>query len=183
LRRGLTLFELLLVLAVLVLVGAVVTPSLTSMYGSFKVTGAADAVRSAWARARAHAINDGRSYRFGIVPGTGNFRIAPDSGEFWAGSGKSSSNDTSATPPLVVEDTVPNGVLLSAPDISGGAGAGGGQGPVGLESSQYVAVVVFRADGTARDDTKVVIGTGRGRTLVLKLRSLTGSVTTEWVNP
>lgn len=173
-RRGVTLFELVLVMAVLVLITAIAVPSIDAMYGRAKITAAADAIRGAWARARAHAINDGRPYRFGIVPGTGSYRIAPDGAEFWGGG--QSSGGSGPAQPLVVNNDVPKGVLLNSPP------AGGGGSPASADASGYVPVVIFLPDGTARDDVKMVIGTGRGRSLVLKLRSLTGAVTTDWVN-
>jgi prepilin-type N-terminal cleavage/methylation domain-containing protein len=181
-RRGLTLFELLLVLAILVLVAAITVPSLASMYSTFRVTSAADAIRAAWARARARAIDDGRQYRFGIVPGTGSYRVAPDGGQFWGGA-QSAGGSGGAAEPLVIDDTVPEGVLLTAPEMGSGSGTGGSSAGGGADANGYVPIVVFLPDGRAREDVKMVIGRGRGRSLVLKLRSLTGAVTTEWVNP
>ena len=70
-RRGYTLLELVLVLAVVVMVSAIAYPSLKGMYGHYKMTGAVDSVRAAWAQARAHAIEEGRPYRFAVVPDTG----------------------------------------------------------------------------------------------------------------
>src|SRR5690349_19359062 len=88
-RPGFTLFELVLVLAVMVVVAAISYPSIDSVFNSYKVGTGADAVRAGWAKARAQAMNDGIPYRFSVMPNTGNFRIAPDLPDFWGGNGSS----------------------------------------------------------------------------------------------
>src|SRR5437588_5623421 len=66
-RPAFTLFELVLVMAILVMLAAVATPTLDSLYGTFRVTAAADSIRAAWADARTHAMNEGCAYRFSVV--------------------------------------------------------------------------------------------------------------------
>ncbi len=58
-RQGFTLFELLLVCAVVVILGVAVYPSIEEMYSSYRVSASADQVRAAWAQARTHAMDDG----------------------------------------------------------------------------------------------------------------------------
>ena len=82
-RRGFTLLEVTLVLAVIVLLAAMAYPSIEAMYASVRLTAAADQVRAAWADARAKAIEDGQPYRFAVMPQGGRYRIAPDGGEFY----------------------------------------------------------------------------------------------------
>src|SRR5262245_51413138 len=84
-RRGLTLFELMLVLAILIVFSAIAYPSVTAFYGSHQMSRAADMVRTGWAEARAHATAEARPYRFAIVPNRGNFRVAPHAPEYWSG--------------------------------------------------------------------------------------------------
>src|SRR5262245_61942594 len=84
-RQGFTLFELVLVAVLLVILAAISVPSLESLAGYFRATAASDAVRACWAQARARAMNDGTPYRFSVMPGKGNYRLAPDSANFWAG--------------------------------------------------------------------------------------------------
>ncbi|TMQ33677.1 MAG: prepilin-type N-terminal cleavage/methylation domain-containing protein [Planctomycetota bacterium] len=86
-RQGYTLFEVVLVLALLVLLAAITYPSLDAMYGDSKVTAAGDMVRGAWAEAQARAMDEGRAYRFAVIPNQGNYRVAPDSADFWSGNG------------------------------------------------------------------------------------------------
>jgi prepilin-type N-terminal cleavage/methylation domain-containing protein len=181
-RDGWTLFELLLVLAVLVVVAAVATPSLQSMYGDVRVRSAADAIRAAWARARAAAIDHGSAYRFCMIPNTGSYRIDPDNADASA----SANSADRENKPLVLKDDLPKGVIMSFSAGSSGAaasspenGAAAGTADVG----QYVTVVVFLPDGTAREDVRLVLTTRGARPLVMKLRALTGGVRTERLNP
>src|SRR5690242_4803736 len=97
-RPAFTLIEMLLVVAVLIALGAVAYPTLSAMYGDVKIKAAADTVRASWTEARAHAIEDGRAYRFAVQPGTGKFRVAPDADGFWDGSGGGAGGDGEAPP-------------------------------------------------------------------------------------
>ena len=126
-RQAYTLMETVLVMALLVILGAVTVPSLSRLQSPFRVNAAVDSVRAAWAEARAHAVEQGRPYRFGVVPQSGHFRVAPDDPEFWSGSG----------------------------GTAGGNGGNGGNGGSSSQAKAYVlarslpAGVQFSADGQA----------------------------------
>ena len=107
-RPGLTLLEVLLVMAILLTLAAVAYPTLSAMYGDVRVKAAADQVRASWTEARAKAIEDGRAYRFSVEPGTGKFRVAPDGPEFWDDSG-GGAGDENAPPPLIAEGKLSDG--------------------------------------------------------------------------
>jgi prepilin-type N-terminal cleavage/methylation domain-containing protein len=77
-RRAFTLLELIIVMTIILLIGAAAYPTIDGAYAYFKVTGAADGIKGAWARARARAIEDCVAYRFSIAPEKGRFRVAPD---------------------------------------------------------------------------------------------------------
>ncbi len=51
-RSGYTLFEIVMVMAVMLILSGIAYPSLKSMYGVHKLDGAIDTVRGAWAEAR-----------------------------------------------------------------------------------------------------------------------------------
>jgi len=190
-RRGFTLLEVALVLAVILVLAAIAVPSLESMYGDVKLTAATDMIRARWADARARAIEEGRSYRFAIMPGQGNFRVAPDTADYWSG-GSGGGGDT--TQGLVIEEELDEGITFadSTPASSGmnsappnsdmavalqsqaqNAGTGGG------DSGGWVRVVTFLPDGTTHDDVTITLNASNARPVQLQLRALTGSVTTK----
>jgi hypothetical protein len=148
------------------------------MVSSYRVTAAGDSVRSAWAQARAHAMNESRPYRFSIVVGAGNYRVAPDSAEFWSGSG-------SQTPGAALDliDALPPGVRFSDPQVGapGPSDDSPSVVPATRDSSNWTTMAVFLPDGTARDDCELTFTTRGARSLCVKLRAMTGAVTTRWL--
>jgi prepilin-type N-terminal cleavage/methylation domain-containing protein len=77
-RRGYTLFEVILVMAIMVIVASLAsTVMFESMYGTVRVTAAADMVRARWSDARHQAVEHGRPYRFAVIPNSGKFKIEP----------------------------------------------------------------------------------------------------------
>jgi Tfp pilus assembly protein FimT len=161
-RRGFTILETLLVLALMIVIAAIAVPSIDAMYGDVRLTAAADMVRGAWADARARAVEDGIAYRFAVVPQEGRFKISPDADEAQA--------DDGGDPPLIKEDTLPGKVTF----------ANASQGASDKNDGEYQAVVVFLPDGTAHEDVEIGFRSGGSRTLVLRLRGLTGAVTSSW---
>lgn len=180
-RAGYTLLELVLVLALLVVVGALVIPSAEVMYGQFRLTQGADSIRAAWASARAYAIDEGRPYRFAIIPNYGNFRVAPDSPDFWSGGGQSQGPSDSPNPPLVLNQTLPKGLRFAAPDVAPAStqGTESSLPPDSVNPEMWSSRTVFLPDGTASQDVEIVFGASGTMGLVLKLRSLTGAVRQE----
>jgi prepilin-type N-terminal cleavage/methylation domain-containing protein len=181
-RRAFTLLELMLVMALLVILGALCFPTLESMYGHFRVTAAADEVRTAWAQARAQAMNDGTPYRFSVVWNKGNYRIAPDTGDFWGGNGAAPAATDPANPALVMEAALPKGVRFTSPKQPGGGsldqGGDSALPPDSVDPGSWATAVTFLPDGTAREDVEMVFRTAGASPVVLKLRGLTGVVTT-----
>jgi prepilin-type N-terminal cleavage/methylation domain-containing protein len=181
-RKGFTLFELLVVLAVIILFSALVYPSVEYLYGTHQMTRAADMVRTAWADARVHAIDEARPYRFAIVPNKGNYRIAPHAAEFWSNDPSPASADPDA-PSLVLSDALPKGLRFNAEDaLDADAPAAGpsslpvDQVPIDAWSNK----AVFLPDGTAKSDVEIIFGAKGSRELHLRLRALTGAVTVRW---
>jgi len=178
-RAGSSLFEVLLVMVILVIISAVSFPSLSSMYGSYKLNGAVDSVRSAWADARAHAIEEGRPYRFSVEPDGSAFRVAPDHPDYWSG------NDGPADDPLgkgfVLAQSLVGGVRFSvngdAPPASEAANDSLEEKPV--TGGNWAQAVVFLPDGTAREDVKMVFQVRGCKPTSLQLRGLTGNVTVQ----
>jgi len=79
-RGGMTLIELLLVLALLVVIGSMVVPVFTGSFASVRLRRAGDQVLTRWAAARARAIETGEVMQFRFTPETGTYQVEP-----WAG--------------------------------------------------------------------------------------------------
>ena len=168
-RHGYTLFEVLLVLAVILIAASLSMPAIDALLASNKVSAARDMVRTQWAEMRARALEEGRPYRFAVTENTGKFRIAPDDDMYWGGSGDKPADDK----PLIIEGELPEGVLFTTSEA---AFAGTEQAPApGPEWGLTVAV--YLADGVGRDDAEVFFGKAGQRALGLRLRALTGAVT------
>jgi prepilin-type N-terminal cleavage/methylation domain-containing protein len=161
-RPGVTLLELLLVMAILLALGAVAYPTLSAMYGDVRVKAAADEVRGAWTEARARAIEDGRAYRFSVQPESGKYRVAPDAGEFWDGSG--GGGDEAAAPPHIQEDELPNGIAFQVPPDLPGDGS-------------WTTVAVFNPDGSCQSDIEITLRDDDDSTpVVVRVRAMTGAI-------
>jgi len=173
-RRGYTLFESIVVVAILAIVAAAVAPTIQSMYGDTPVTAASDTVKARWADAKARAASENRPYKFAVIENSGRFKIAPDSPEFWDGAG-----GDSGTNGLVMEDKLPRDVVFCAPGAApAGAGAGNAAGQDQGVGGDWSSSIVFNPDGSADRDAEIAFGEAGARPVVLKLRGATGVVTT-----
>ena len=174
-RRGYTLFEMVIVLALIVLLAGLAIPAIESMYADYKLQSAVDQVSGKWSQMRTRAILEGRAYRFG-VRGDSDFRVAPDDGQYWGGGDNPAPSD-SETPPLVVEDSLPRGIQFSQADAADAAGPTDASNPTLAPSSgAWNTVAVFLPDGTAQQDVEIVFRMPNCAPLALKLRALTGGV-------
>jgi prepilin-type N-terminal cleavage/methylation domain-containing protein len=171
-RRGYTLFELLVVLALLLLVAGLAVPSLESMYADYRLQAAVDQVRAKWAEARAHAVAEGRPYRFSVSADGSSFRVAPDGADFWGG-GDASAPAGAPDAPLVFEDSLPRGIRFASAD----AGAAGEGAAPAAAAGDWSPVAVFLPDGTARNDVEILFQARYCTPILLRLRALTGGVT------
>jgi Tfp pilus assembly protein FimT len=172
-------------MALLVILAAVVYPSFDSMVSSYRVQAASDMVRAAWASARARAMDEGRPYRFGVVPGKGNYRVAPDSPSYWGGSGSGSDSTDNADDALVLEEALPKGVRFTTADSMQQVDQSGDSSlPTdSANPSMYTTAAVFLPDGTARDDVEIIFQAKGTRPLFLRLRGFTGVVTAGPLTP
>jgi len=180
-RSAFTLLELIMVLTILVILGALAYPSIESMYGSYRVEAAADQVRTAWAEARTHAVNEGRPYRFSVVPGKRNYRVAPVGESFWSGRADGGDSDSQ---PYILDDVLPKTIGFTIGDAAPGSTeeTPDDSSPPGevdpTHWSDGDSMVIFLPDGTVRNDFMLTLRAPGVKPLALKLRALTGSVTT-----
>ena len=179
-RRGYTLLELVLVGALMVVIAALSYPSIEGMYTYYKVQAATDMVRAAWANARVHAMEEGRAYRFSVIPGKGNFRVAPDSAEFWSGSTPEYDPNN---PFLVIEEALPSKVRFAFQGNGSEGPSGDNEEPGKVDPGQYVIVAIFNPDGTSQDDVDITFHYGSSKGITLSLRSITGTGTVKPATP
>jgi type II secretory pathway pseudopilin PulG len=185
-RTGYTLFELILVLAIIILLAAIAYPSLDGMYADFKVQAAADQVRSQCVTARTQAINEGRPYCFSVMPDGNRSRVAPLELNGGSANGNGERSGPDAQP---LEVTLPKGVTFGAVENGpvaasqlANARPGGGMpgGTVsGTDSAGFTIAVVFLPNGEALEDKDIVISVKGAKPLVVRVRSLTGVVTVQ----
>ena len=184
-RRGYTLFEMVIVVALIVLLSGLAIPSIESMYADYKLQSAVDQVGGKWALARTRAVTDGRPYRFSVGPGGDSFRVAPDDSQFWGGDAPPAADGT--VTPLVVEDSLPRGIQFAVPDTTDPNTtdpSGAGQpAPSAVPNSSatgsgsgWNTVAVFLPDGTAQQDVEIVFRMPNCAPVSLCLRALTGGV-------
>lgn len=167
-RRGYTLFELMLVMALLVLAATLTLPLIEPMLGQNRLVASRDLVRARWAEMRARAMEEGRAYRFAVTENTGRFRIAPDEEAYWSGSGGQEGEER----PLILEGELPEGVLFATSDA-----AIVDENNVPSPGADWgLVVAIYRGDGTARDDAEIWFGKAGAMPLGLRLRGLTGAV-------
>jgi prepilin-type N-terminal cleavage/methylation domain-containing protein len=173
-RNAYTLLEMVLVTAVIGMLAAMSVPVMTSLQSHTRIQAGVDAVRAAWAQGRAKAIEEGRPYRFAVVMGKSNFRLAPDRADSWNG-GNAPSSDP-AGPGLVREGALPKGVVFADKDQAGPTGTDTVVPAGHVGQGMWADVAVFQPDGTAREDVEIAFQVQGSRGMVIRLRALTGAV-------
>ena len=164
-RPGYTLMEMLVVVAVLLIIGGVVLPTLSGLTGDTKVKGAADAVKARLMEARLNAMEQGRPYVFSISPDGLKMRVAPDDaieGEI--------GTDGQPLPTLVVNETLPSEITLKLGQTNNGT-------TPGTTADGNTRVVTFQPDGTCAEDLATLyVQEGGGTGMVVTVRGLSGAV-------
>jgi len=161
-RRGYTLIEVTLVLAILVISTALAVPYMENMLSGNQLTAAADLVKSRLNDMRSRAREEGRRYKLTLGENGGTFKIEP--------------LDESATlPNFVSEEQLPKDISFRFPDcksINTGDGT--------REEAATTEMVVL-PDGTAASDYEISFGgTDGGRSIVVRVKGQTGAVSSEF---
>src|SRR5580704_2382639 len=79
-RQGYTIMELVVVLAILIILGSVIIPTLSSYYGNTRQKATADLIRARIVEGRAKAMEQGAWYRLALNSDKKRTRLAPDGG-------------------------------------------------------------------------------------------------------
>jgi Tfp pilus assembly protein FimT len=188
-RKGYTLLELVIVIAVLIVLGAVIVPTLTSSYSNTRQKSAADLIRARVVEARAKAMERGVWYRLAINEDKTRIRLAPDGPDF--------STLTPDNPPgfnsQVVEDKLdkvtaeviadPNNPQQSSGNSSGGGGSAQqttdgnvlSNGAV-AKDGEWVTVMTVGPEGICKEFfTTVSVKESKFEPIYIQVRGLAGS--------
>lgn len=198
---GMTLLEVVLVLALLVVMGALALPSLKRSFENQRLLKAGEIVRIAWNKARIQALKTGQTHMFCYDAEHGTYATQPyysDPDILAAGAGRGDGIATGvAVPPATgVQESgmiatqkkpLPEGVVFISSSVQADLRAvqlkqnvrGGfrnrAETPSGsADSRQESPPILFYPDGTT-SEAKVILGNQQGELyVVVSLRSLTG---------
>ncbi|MGD9634917.1 MAG: hypothetical protein AB7G28_04970 [Pirellulales bacterium] len=193
-RRGLTLFEILLVLALLVVIAGVMMPAISNSLTRARLTSGGELVRAAWGKARLAAMQAGEPYVFRYEQGGSRYQIVQ-----LAALTAENAGDLNTLPPLSDEDEeyaeadmlrlaksrLPTDIIFSqgqvaavpqmaGPAVTGTAAAGpASASPAMKAEGGWSQPIMFYPDGTT-SDAAVLVANPDGETLRVTLRGLTG---------
>ena len=178
--RGMTLLELLLVLAVCVAAAAMVLPALRGPLENQRLRKAGDTVRAEWNRTRVLAMKTGRIQIFQCEFGTNRYVV-----QTWVAEtdDQQSTNDSvsgfgtaksgSAFNPIQQEKEIAEGILFQTGQAAEDSRGSSIVSQFGAANTQQSPPILFYPDGTT-STAKVVLANDRNSYLVVSLRGLTG---------
>ncbi|MCE9567226.1 MAG: prepilin-type N-terminal cleavage/methylation domain-containing protein [Planctomycetes bacterium] len=144
-RPGFTLLEMTVVLGLILILGAVIVPSLDGFYGNTKQRAAADILRTRLSEARAKAMERGVPIRVAINSDKTRIRTGPDTEDF-------GTVEADADPPafdsLATEDTLDDATVELLLDD------GDDRKP---DSAGWTTVATMRADGSSKEARSVTV--------------------------
>ena len=162
-RRGYTLFEILLVLAILVVVGAVAVPIFRKSLEVERLRKGADTLRTAWAKARVLAMTTGQTQMFQFEYGSNQFVVGP-----WdAGAMPADVSGGTTAPQRTAQ--LPQGIVFYAAEKLADA-----RESAAVEgATEQAPQVFFYPDGTT-STAQVMLANEHDRFVKVYLRGLTG---------
>jgi len=182
-RSAMTLFELLLVLVLLVVVGSLAAPLFEGSFASIRLRRGTDQVLASWSQARTHAIEAGKTYQFRFEPQGGKYRVDP-----WVGGVDPETLEDDITLTTLdgtdaevevanwkQEATLPEEITFtSAESVSTDANGQSSVTRLDQESTtSWSAPIFFYPDGTT-SAASLLVKNGKGLYRRATLRALTG---------
>jgi len=175
-RRGLTLVEVILVLALLVVIGAVSAPLLEGSFSRAGLNSAADLLRGVWSKARLAAMQSGKTHVFRFEPDGSRFQIIafdelglPEKNELEPDDPEESRKAVDIL--RLSASRLPDGVIFAAGEMATSSQANAVLGEMG--GGPWSGPTMFRPDGTTTD-ASIVLANEQEQTLRVTLRGLTG---------
>jgi type II secretory pathway pseudopilin PulG len=174
--RGVTLVEVTLVLALLVVIAAVAIPAMGGVFARASLRGGCDTLRAAWSKARMAAIQKGQSFVFRCEPRGRRFQIIPldqiglpesDEQQPMDPDGERAPQDMLR----IARMQLPDGVIFAKADVRSSTQLAATAGST--DGGAWSSPILFRPDGTT-SDASMVIENEPGNTIRVTLRGLTG---------
>lgn len=191
-RRGMTLVELLVVLALLVVVGSIVVPVFTGTFSSLRLRRAGDQVLTRWSQARARAIETGEVQEFRYTPESGSYRVSTwtnlvEDGGRGGGSTasaelSSASTTSTADSTAAVDDSargqsfsLPSKIIFQSGQVAVDDALSRERQVASMQSvgDELSAPILFFPDGTT-SQASIVLANDLNQFVRLTLRGLTG---------
>ncbi len=185
---GFTLVEVLLVLSLMVVFGALAWPALRYPLANQRLRAAAEQIRVEWTRARLAAIKAQTPYVFRFVPGESRYTVEPWGSSVLAAAPIQGGWDVTLSQGrawdteialATAEKTLPEGVVFvggtSERDTRAEAVVEEMTGLLGPGVFAWSDPIIFFPDGTATD-AEVILENNQGRQITVWLRGLTGVV-------
>ncbi len=202
-RCGFTLMELMLVLALLVILGAIAYPSLKGPFELQTMRKAGELVRVELCKTRLKAMKTGQIQMFTFEPNTGTYSIQLyyteqgmleadaahsgfGSGSRGLGAGSFGAGGTGAS--VSQNHELPEPIVFASAEVQGdsralqlqqqtqGTAGVAGMGAIGMGSDQDIPPILFYPDGTTSDAKIILTNESQRAYVVVSLRSLTGVV-------
>jgi prepilin-type N-terminal cleavage/methylation domain-containing protein len=176
-RRGLTLVEICLVLALLVVIASFAIPLLGGAVERRSLMSGGGLLQAGFTRARLAAMQSGQTYVVRFEPKGSRFQVLsleqlqlPESQEM-----QSEDEDAEYTPYDILrffKTRLPSGVIFAHSDVSNSNLLTATMGAAG--DGPWSAPIIFRPDGTT-SDASVLLTNEPGQTVRVTLRGLTGT--------
>jgi prepilin-type N-terminal cleavage/methylation domain-containing protein len=165
-RRGYTLFELLVVMAIIIILAIIIVPSLGAFRGDSRQRAGADMISAELATARSRAKEEGRPYRVALSEDHTRIRRAPDDPNF--------DNTTAASEPGGTATAVEYAFQYVTAEII--ADPSNTNTPVPLANNGWVTLATVQPDGTCLESSALIAIKEDNATIYMRLRGLTTSV-------
>ena len=175
-RGGFTLFEMIVVLAVMAGALAMSWPAMARMYAHHRIRQSADLVQVRLMSARVHAVDTGLTYQFRFEPGGQRFIVVPfELDPSVAGGGQQTVMKHSGRLPAAVHfdgnssgnsggQQVPDELLAGLPDLENYTGV------------SWSPPILFFTDGTAMP-VELKLRDTKNQAMRIAVRAMTGGVT------